>query len=97
MKIYNEECILAPILVVVTVIVFIWLLINSSRTNQEIKETRKQLIADGYTEIQCNAKDGCNTAELLAIKRCDIKYGPGNYTFTSTNFNGSVWYKAHKK
>ena len=93
----NDEYIVTLITGAVMLIIFICLMINGSRSNKEIRETREQLATDGYIEIRCGAEDGYNTAEFLAIKRCDIKYGPGNYIFTSTNFNGSVWYKAHKK
>ena len=93
----EEESIFTLIVTALLLGLFIIVGVYAHNRNKEDKSTREFLVNNGYTEVQVGAHESCNTAEILAIKRCDIKYGPGNYTFTSTNFNRSVWYKAEKK
>lgn len=71
---------------------------RSARANEAMKMVESSLRESGYTELRC----GCDTrdyvaGETLARKRCDDEFGLGNYSFASTNFGGSVWYKAEKK
>lgn len=71
---------------------------QSARANEAMKMAESSLRESGYTELKC----GCDTrdyvaGETLARKRCDDEFGLGNYSFASTNFGGSVWYKAEKK
>ena len=60
----------------------------------------KDLQAQNYEWISAaNSEGTCdyNSAELLARKRADDKYGIGKHTFVSTNFTGKVWYKTDMK
>lgn len=71
---------------------------QSARANEAMKMAESSLRESGYIELRC----GCDTrdyvaGETLARKRCDDEFGLGNYSFASTNFGGSVWYKAEKK
>lgn len=52
-------------------------MVYAHNRNKEIRNTKELLESNGYIELRIGANESCNTAEILAIKRCDIKYGPG--------------------
>lgn len=56
----------------------------------------KELLSSGFEAIEVRGGD-YNSSELLAMKRCDLKYGMNNYIFESTNFNHKVLYRATPK
>jgi len=56
----------------------------------------KELLSSGFEAIKVSSDD-YNSSELLAMKRCDLKYGMNNYIFESTNFNHKVLYRATPK
>ena len=71
---------------------------RSARANEAMKMAESSLRESGYTELKCGYDTRDYVAgETLARKRCDDEFGLGNYSFASTNFGGSIWYRAEKK
>ncbi len=66
----------------------------------EIKAEMSRLEEAGWTGLRADPSrysHNYNSAELLARKRCDEKFGENKYIFQSTNFSGYVWYYAEPK
>ena len=82
------------------IIVFYCIGVHVKNDNIAKAIVEKDLQAQNYEWISAfNSEGTCdyNSAELLARKRADDKYGIGKHTFVSTNFNGKVWYKINMK
>lgn len=82
------------------IIVFYCIGVHVKNDNIAKAIVEKDLQAQNYEWISAFNGDGTcdyNSAELLARKRADDKYGIGKHTFVSTNFNGKVWYKTNMK
>ena len=87
--------------IVIGIFIFVLYCVSSYLSNQKfiITMTEKDLQSQKYECISASVLDyyDYNTAELLARKRMDDKYGIGKYVFMSTNFNGKVWFKTKMK
>ena len=87
--------------IIIGIFIFMAYLIGSHVSNENFIKimVEKDLQSQKYEWISASVPDGYdyNTAELLARKRMDDKYGIGKYIFTSTNFNGKVWFKTKMK
>lgn len=88
-------------LIIVGIFIFVLYRIGLYASNQKfiITMTEKDLQSQKYECISASVPNGYdyNTAEFLARKRMDDKYGIGKYIFVSTNFNGKVWFKTKIK
>lgn len=85
------------IFIVVGIFVIVAVLFYGAVYHDEtIRREEQRLMSCGYEKLK-TFRDDYNSAELLARKRCDDKFGIGNYTFTSTNFNCYVYFLAQPK
>ena len=85
------------LVLILSVPVVIFFAISSSvKCHRQIVAVENDLRSRNYEAISCGSSSYIE-GELLARKRCDDKFGVGNYVFESTNFQGNVWYLAKPK
>jgi len=93
------------IAILIVIVAFIFWCMSCSFKASEVKKNAikaeiSRLEEAGWTGLCADPNRysyNYNSAELLARKRCDEKFGENKYVFQSTNFSGYVWYYAEPK
>ena len=91
----NAAFIVVLALVFVSVFTTVFIAVVNYRAENTALESKLEF--ESYERIKAdkvNDSYAYNAAEVLARMKMDERHGPGKYTFTSTNFNGHVWFKA---